>query len=364
MSSEQGLQRKTDSCPASTVFKYASEADMADALASFLRLPREMKEKLRQLGIDEAKIINKCREMMERSELDNAEKSRAIAMARRYQEKVLKMNSTIQNHNESIESFKVQIDIIKAQLESFDVQDAIDMQLEDERHLTKSATLARSEREEKRLWNESLMKELKAEILLRNTEITTCRKKFNEDHKKATINQARISLRHIKRLKDRKICSVYGMKRYHFWNSIRRTIAYNGSSTEEFEDTNANATEKPTSSTIASDEDHESHCNHAVGPKPFDKSAFEIIPHHLQLHCENCTTHGPTGSFAAQTHQCTECSLILCDTCRADLKVFENFTQRLTPEQMASRVQPADAGHFSLAAFNALYDMTVTDFSG
>jgi hypothetical protein len=282
-------------------------------------------------------------EIADPSDFEKSEKNRAFDTALKHRHNLRAMNSSIQSHHESIVAMKVQVDIIKAELASFDIQDAIDMQLEDERHLTKAAASARSDREQNRLLNDNVIKDLNAEISRLEFQIINIKKEFDDDHKKDTIRQARTSLRELKTLKSLKVLGPYGRMRRQHWNSIRRATTYSISPTHNDQATDANAAETPSSEDMVIDGNHQ--CNHMTGLSPNDVSTFHATSCDDSHCCQKCSKH---DAFASQ---CSECNLIVCEKCKADLEVLADYTLGLYRSYMMSCPQRADLGLFSLKGF-------------
>jgi hypothetical protein len=151
-----------------------------------------------------------------------ASKDRARAANLVYQQRLKAMKTEVHSHITAITGLKFQLNIVKAELLSFDLQDAIDMQLEDERRLPATAVTARPERELKRTANENVIKDLTSEIEHFKSQISKAKANFETAHKSDCVRMAKLSLRDLQRLKNKKACAGHGEHKFKFWNAVRR----------------------------------------------------------------------------------------------------------------------------------------------
>jgi hypothetical protein len=180
---------------------------------------RELEAYQLQLEKDGEKFLTAT--ILQKTFSDGA-KARIAVANKAYQQKLKAMKTKIKDHETSITGLQLQLDMVKAELISFDIQDAIDMQLEDERRLSESAISARLEREAKRTFKEDLVKTLSNEIADRTHKIDRLKTDFELYYKNDCKQEARIQLRVLKNLKANNVHGAHGDKKFRYWNSIRR----------------------------------------------------------------------------------------------------------------------------------------------
>ena len=151
-----------------------------------------------------------------------ASKDRAKAANLVYQQRLKALKTEVHSHTTALTGLKFQLDIVKAELVAFDLQDATDMQLEYERRLPAVAIAARADREAKRTANEAVAKALTAEIERLTSQIQRAKDKFDAHHKNDCARMARLSLRDLQQLKNKGAFAGRGEHKFKFWNAIRR----------------------------------------------------------------------------------------------------------------------------------------------
>jgi hypothetical protein len=158
----------------------------------------------------------------------NASKARARGAKILHQQRKKDLKVEIQAHESAIEAIKVQLDIIKTEHKAehllFDMLDAIDMQLEDERRLPAPAAHARTDRNTKRAANTTLAKTMAAEITALTAKIDSAKAAFERQLRRATIVIARASLRELRALRAARARTPKGEHKMAFWNAIRRAL--------------------------------------------------------------------------------------------------------------------------------------------
>jgi len=151
-----------------------------------------------------------------------ASKDRARAANLVYQQRLKAMKTEVHSHTTAITGLKFQLSIVKAELVSLDMQDATDMQLEDERRLPAPAVTAHHERKLKRAANENVIQDLTSEIERLTSQIGKAKAKFETAHRSDCVRMARLSLRDLRQLKNNKAFARHGEHKFRFWNAVRR----------------------------------------------------------------------------------------------------------------------------------------------
>jgi hypothetical protein len=167
-----------------------------------------------------------------------ASKDRAKAANQVYQQRLKALKTEVRAHNTAIAGLKLQMDIVKAEFVAFDMQDAADMQLEDERRLPAAAAAARLERETKRSANDTVAQALTAETERLTSRTASAKARFEAHHKRDCARAARLSLCDLQQLKSKGAFAGHGEHKFKFWNAIRRvaTGASSSSSSRSAED--------------------------------------------------------------------------------------------------------------------------------
>lgn len=167
-------------------------------------------------------------------------KARARGAKIFHQQRQGDLKNEILLHQSAIATLTVQLAIMRAQHAaehtSFDMLDAHDLQLEDERRLPASAVLARAERESKRLANGALVATMRAELDGLAAKIALAKSAFEAQVCRATVATARTSLRELRVLKAHKGAKVpKGEHKLAFWNAVRRALTKQSPSGEDVE---------------------------------------------------------------------------------------------------------------------------------
>jgi hypothetical protein len=142
-----------------------------------------------------------------------------------YQQRLKALKTEFHAHNASIAGLKLQLDMIRAELVSFDMQDAVDMQLEDERRLPAAAATARLERETTRAANEHVIAALSAELDALAAKMASAKTRFELHYKTDCQRVARAALRDLRLLQAKKAFAGHGEEKLAFWKAVRRAVA-------------------------------------------------------------------------------------------------------------------------------------------
>jgi hypothetical protein len=158
----------------------------------------------------------------------NASKARTRGAKILHQQRKTVLKVEIQAHESAIAAIKAQLDMIntehKAEHLQFDMLDALDMQLEDERRLPAPAAHARTERTTKRTANTALTTTMAAEITAHTAKIDSAKAAFERQLRRATIVITRASLRELRALRAAGARTPKGEHKMAFWNAIRRAL--------------------------------------------------------------------------------------------------------------------------------------------
>ncbi len=177
---------------------------------------------LKEAEISSAFIMNQENHSM-------ASKVRARAAHALHQQRSKAMKSEIFAHQTAIDALGAQLSMTKAEHAAthllFDMQDAVDLQIEDERRcLPAAAAAARLERERQRAAHAATAAALHAEITRRTAQIDAARARFETALRQDCVRNARIALRELRLLRQRGASAARGEKRTAFWNAVRRAL--------------------------------------------------------------------------------------------------------------------------------------------